>query len=136
MFSSALQQISVGFQQVKLGERGGRRRDFNDAGINTRQAMAHVKDSKTGLSSLDVDSANCVIGGQDYNLLPEIVCVYFLRNERFPHSLDSKLLPHSVPPSVGSLSVPRGLQPANGVSTPEICAALPARRSARLSAEL
>lgn len=75
MFSSALQQISVGFQQVKLGERGGRRRDFNDAGINTRQAMAHVKDSKTGLSSLDVDSANCVIGGQDYNLLPEIVCV-------------------------------------------------------------
>ncbi|TMS03926.1 Piwi-like protein 1 [Larimichthys crocea] len=46
----ALQQISVGFQQVKLGERGGRRRDFNDAGINTRQAMAHVKDSKTGTS--------------------------------------------------------------------------------------
>ncbi|TKS79036.1 Piwi-like protein 1 [Collichthys lucidus] len=50
LFLLALQQISVGFQQVKLGERGGRRRDFNDAGINTRQAMEHVKDSKTGTS--------------------------------------------------------------------------------------
>uniref|UniRef100_A0A8C5I3P2 Piwi domain-containing protein n=1 Tax=Gouania willdenowi TaxID=441366 RepID=A0A8C5I3P2_GOUWI len=43
-------QISAGFQQVKLGERGGRRRDFNDAGIYTRQAMVHVKDSKSGTS--------------------------------------------------------------------------------------
>ncbi|XP_072288512.1 piwi-like protein 1 [Eucyclogobius newberryi] len=46
----ALLQISAGFQQVKLGERGGHRRDFNDVGINTRQAMEHVKDSKTGVS--------------------------------------------------------------------------------------
>ncbi|KAJ0067569.1 hypothetical protein NL108_008577, partial [Boleophthalmus pectinirostris] len=46
----ALMQISAGFQQVKLGERGGHRRDFNDAGINTRQAMEHVKDSKSGIS--------------------------------------------------------------------------------------
>uniref|UniRef100_A0A3Q3GWI1 Piwi-like RNA-mediated gene silencing 1 n=1 Tax=Kryptolebias marmoratus TaxID=37003 RepID=A0A3Q3GWI1_KRYMA len=44
----AVLQISAGFQQVKLGERGGRRRDFHDTGINTRQAMEHVKDSKTG----------------------------------------------------------------------------------------
>uniref|UniRef100_A0A8D0CPZ3 Piwi-like RNA-mediated gene silencing 1 n=1 Tax=Sander lucioperca TaxID=283035 RepID=A0A8D0CPZ3_SANLU len=43
-------QISGGFQQVKLGERGGRRRDFHDAGVNTRQAMEHVKDSKSGTS--------------------------------------------------------------------------------------
>uniref|UniRef100_UPI0037E74F43 piwi-like protein 1 isoform X2 n=1 Tax=Semicossyphus pulcher TaxID=241346 RepID=UPI0037E74F43 len=43
-------QISAGFQQVKLGERGGRRRDFHDAGINTRQEMEHVKESKTGTS--------------------------------------------------------------------------------------
>ncbi|XP_049907033.1 piwi-like protein 1 isoform X1 [Epinephelus moara] len=43
-------QISAGFQQVKLGERGGRRRDFHDAGINTRQAMEHVKESKSGTS--------------------------------------------------------------------------------------
>ncbi|KAM9858804.1 piwi-like protein 1 [Aulostomus maculatus] len=43
-------QISAGFYQVKLGERGGRRRDFNDTGINTRQAMEHVKDSKSGTS--------------------------------------------------------------------------------------
>lgn len=31
-----------------MGERGGRRRDFHDAGVNTRQLMEHVKDSKTG----------------------------------------------------------------------------------------
>uniref|UniRef100_A0A8C6Q6P4 Piwi-like RNA-mediated gene silencing 1 n=1 Tax=Nothobranchius furzeri TaxID=105023 RepID=A0A8C6Q6P4_NOTFU len=42
--------ISAGFQQMKLGERGGRRRDFHDTGINTRQVMEHVKDSKTGSS--------------------------------------------------------------------------------------
>ncbi|XP_013862602.1 piwi-like protein 1, partial [Austrofundulus limnaeus] len=46
----AVLQISAGFQQVKLGERGGRRRDFHDTGINTRQAMEHVKDSKAGTS--------------------------------------------------------------------------------------
>ncbi|KAM9743859.1 piwi-like protein 1 isoform 1-T4 [Menidia menidia] len=48
--SEVVLQISAGFQQVKLGERGGRRRDFNDAGIYTRQAMEHVKDSKCGTS--------------------------------------------------------------------------------------
>uniref|UniRef100_A0A8D2ZNE1 Piwi like RNA-mediated silencing 1 n=1 Tax=Scophthalmus maximus TaxID=52904 RepID=A0A8D2ZNE1_SCOMX len=37
----AVLQISAGFQKVKLGERGGRRQDFNDAGINTRHAMEH-----------------------------------------------------------------------------------------------
>ncbi|KAJ3598606.1 hypothetical protein NHX12_002112 [Muraenolepis orangiensis] len=42
--------ISTGFHQVKLGDRGGRRRDFNDAGIDTRQAMEHVKASKSGTS--------------------------------------------------------------------------------------
>lgn len=41
--------MSVGFQQVKLGERGGRRRDFNDTGVNTRQFIEHVKESKSGL---------------------------------------------------------------------------------------
>ncbi|XP_042343719.1 LOW QUALITY PROTEIN: piwi-like protein 1 [Plectropomus leopardus] len=45
-----LKKISAGFQQVKLGERGGRRRDFYDAGINTRQAMEHVRESKSGTS--------------------------------------------------------------------------------------
>uniref|UniRef100_A0AAQ4QE31 Piwi like RNA-mediated silencing 1 n=1 Tax=Gasterosteus aculeatus aculeatus TaxID=481459 RepID=A0AAQ4QE31_GASAC len=49
-FLTAVLQISAGFQQVKLGERGGRRRDFNDVGINTRRAMEHVKDSKLGTS--------------------------------------------------------------------------------------
>ncbi|KAL0979478.1 hypothetical protein UPYG_G00185620 [Umbra pygmaea] len=48
--SEAVIQISAGFQQVKIGERGGRRRDFHDAGINTRQAIEHVKESKTGFS--------------------------------------------------------------------------------------
>ncbi|XP_021174036.2 piwi-like protein 1 [Fundulus heteroclitus] len=47
-------QISAGFQQVKLGERGGRRRDFHDIGIFTRQAMEHVKDSKTGSSGSSI----------------------------------------------------------------------------------
>ncbi|KAM4577685.1 piwi-like protein 1 [Odontesthes bonariensis] len=48
--ADAALQISAGFQQVKLGERGGRRRDFHDIGINTRQAMEHVKESKCGTS--------------------------------------------------------------------------------------
>ncbi|XP_026177345.1 piwi-like protein 1 [Mastacembelus armatus] len=46
--AEAVLQISAGFQQVKLGERGGRRRDFHDTGIYTRQAMEHVKESKSG----------------------------------------------------------------------------------------
>nr|XP_020446024.1 LOW QUALITY PROTEIN: piwi-like protein 1 [Monopterus albus] len=46
--AEALLQISAGFQQVKLGERGGRRQDFHDAGVYTRQAMEHVKESKSG----------------------------------------------------------------------------------------
>lgn len=48
-FFTAVIQISAGFQQVKIGERGGRRRDFHDAGINTRQAMEHVRESKSGV---------------------------------------------------------------------------------------
>uniref|UniRef100_A0AAY4B2B8 Piwi-like protein 1 n=1 Tax=Denticeps clupeoides TaxID=299321 RepID=A0AAY4B2B8_9TELE len=48
--AEALVQVSAGFQQVKIGERGGRRRDFHDAGVHTRQLMEHVKDSKTGVS--------------------------------------------------------------------------------------
>lgn len=47
-FSLAMLQISAGFQQVKIGERGGRRRDFHDSGVHTRQLMEHVKESKTG----------------------------------------------------------------------------------------
>ncbi|TDH12570.1 hypothetical protein EPR50_G00048300 [Perca flavescens] len=52
--AEAILQISGGFQQVKLGERGGRRRDFHDAGVNTRQAMEHVKDSKSGTSGATI----------------------------------------------------------------------------------
>ncbi|XP_054611859.1 piwi-like protein 1 [Dunckerocampus dactyliophorus] len=47
---AAVQQISAGFHQVKLGERGGRRRDFHDVGIYTRQTMEHVRESKSGTS--------------------------------------------------------------------------------------
>ncbi|KFQ17384.1 Piwi-like 1 [Merops nubicus] len=43
-------QISAGFQELSLSDRGGRRRDFHDLGINTRQAIEHVQDSKTGSS--------------------------------------------------------------------------------------
>ncbi|XP_064210077.1 piwi-like protein 1 [Anguilla rostrata] len=51
----AIFQISAGFAQVKIGERGGRRRDFHDAGINTRQAMEHVKESKSGVSGAPIE---------------------------------------------------------------------------------
>ncbi|XP_026801499.1 piwi-like protein 1 [Pangasianodon hypophthalmus] len=53
--AEAVLQISAGFQQVKLGERGGRRRDFHDSGVNTRQLMEHVKESKTGLSGSPIE---------------------------------------------------------------------------------
>ncbi|KAG7332045.1 hypothetical protein KOW79_003879 [Hemibagrus wyckioides] len=53
--AEAVFQISAGFQQVKLGERGGRRRDFHDSGVNTRQMMEHVKESKTGLSGSPIE---------------------------------------------------------------------------------
>ncbi|KAK2837579.1 hypothetical protein Q5P01_014791 [Channa striata] len=57
--AQALTQISAGFQQVKLGERGGRRFDFHDAGVNTRQAMEHVKESKSGTTGSAIQlSAN------------------------------------------------------------------------------
>ncbi|XP_074494490.1 piwi-like protein 1 isoform X1 [Sebastes fasciatus] len=52
--AEAVLQISAGFQQMKLAERGGRRRDFNDTGVNTRQAMEHVKDSKSGTSGAPI----------------------------------------------------------------------------------
>lgn len=39
---------------MKLGERGGLRRDFHDQGINTRHAIEHVRDCKTGPSPLTV----------------------------------------------------------------------------------
>lgn len=42
-------QISAGFQELSLAERGGRRRDFHDLGVNTRQNLDHVKESKTGV---------------------------------------------------------------------------------------
>ncbi|XP_064424197.1 piwi-like protein 1 [Latimeria chalumnae] len=45
-----LLQISAGFKEMSLGERGGRRRDFHDLGVHTRQAMEHVKESKVGAS--------------------------------------------------------------------------------------
>lgn len=60
----------------------------------------------------------------------------FFRKSRHYHSVDGKLLPHPVPPSVGSLSVPCGLQPTNGVSSPAVCSPVSARWSAWLSAEL
>ncbi|XP_075119109.1 piwi-like protein 1 [Leptodactylus fuscus] len=43
-------QLSAGFQDVSLGERGGRRRDIHDLGVNTRQSIEHVKASKSGAS--------------------------------------------------------------------------------------
>ncbi|KAL2092497.1 hypothetical protein ACEWY4_012295 [Coilia grayii] len=51
----AVGQISAGFQQVKIGERGGRRRDFHDTEVHTRQMMEHVKDSKCGTSGSTIE---------------------------------------------------------------------------------
>uniref|UniRef100_A0A8C3IPX6 Piwi like RNA-mediated gene silencing 1 n=1 Tax=Chrysemys picta bellii TaxID=8478 RepID=A0A8C3IPX6_CHRPI len=48
------QEISVGFQELSLADRGGRRRDFYDLGVNTRQAIEHVKESKTGTSGTTI----------------------------------------------------------------------------------
>ncbi|NXW49861.1 PIWL1 protein, partial [Nyctiprogne leucopyga] len=45
-------QISAGFQELSLADRGGRRRDFHDLGVNTRQAIEHVQESKTGSSGV------------------------------------------------------------------------------------
>lgn len=50
MAGEEFSQISAGFQQMKFGDRGGRRRDFYDTGVDTRQAMEHVKASKSGTS--------------------------------------------------------------------------------------
>eukprot|EP00069_Balaena_mysticetus_P005325 bmy_17974T0 len=47
-------QISAGFQELSLADRGGRRRDFHDLGVNTRQNLDHVKESKTGSSGIIV----------------------------------------------------------------------------------
>lgn len=47
-------QLSAGFQELSLAERGGRRRDFHDLGVNTRQNLDHVKESKTGSSGIIV----------------------------------------------------------------------------------
>lgn len=56
VFWLAVLEVSSGFQLVKLGERGGHRRDFHDSEVNTRHAMEHVRESKTGLSSLAIDN--------------------------------------------------------------------------------
>ncbi|KAM8962021.1 piwi-like protein 1 [Pelodytes ibericus] len=47
-------QISAGFQDICLSERGGRRRDINDVGVNTRQLIDHVKESKSGFSGAPI----------------------------------------------------------------------------------
>uniref|UniRef100_A0A3P8WK61 Piwi-like RNA-mediated gene silencing 1 n=1 Tax=Cynoglossus semilaevis TaxID=244447 RepID=A0A3P8WK61_CYNSE len=50
-FFPAVVQISAGVHKGKLGERGGRPRGFKEnTGVNTRQAMEHVKYSKAGTS--------------------------------------------------------------------------------------
>ncbi|NXG80612.1 PIWL1 protein, partial [Baryphthengus martii] len=43
-------QVTTGFQELSLADRGGRRRDLHDLGVNTRKAIEHVQESKTGSS--------------------------------------------------------------------------------------
>ncbi|NWS11840.1 PIWL1 protein, partial [Pachyramphus minor] len=45
-------RVSSGLQDLCLRDRGGRRRDYHDLGVNTRQAMVHVQESKTGMFTL------------------------------------------------------------------------------------
>lgn len=52
-FTTTELQISTGFQELALSDRRGRRRDVHDLGVNTRQTMQHVKDTKTGIVTLD-----------------------------------------------------------------------------------
>ncbi|NXH16862.1 PIWL1 protein, partial [Bucco capensis] len=44
------EEITAGFQELSLEDRRGRRREFHDLGVNTRQTMEHVRKSKTGSS--------------------------------------------------------------------------------------
>ncbi|KAM9330875.1 piwi-like protein 1 [Gastrophryne carolinensis] len=46
--------ISAGFQDISIGDRGGRRRDCLDIGVCTRKSIAHVIDSKTGVSGKSI----------------------------------------------------------------------------------
>ncbi|XP_056389515.1 piwi-like protein 1 [Hyla sarda] len=46
--------VSAGFQDLAIGERGGRRRDFHDLGVCTRQTIEHVKESKSGVSGRSI----------------------------------------------------------------------------------
>lgn len=122
LFAKGVVEVSLGFQQVKIGERGGRRCDFNDTGVNTRQAIAHVKESKTGLLIFNLFPHIHGMSGH------ELTCAFFFlfRNKWCCHSVDSKLLPNCVPPSVGSVSVPRGLSATNWFPAFAICSALSA----------
>ncbi|NXW57063.1 PIWL1 protein, partial [Eurystomus gularis] len=43
-------QLSLGFQELSVADRGRRCRDFHDLGVNTRQTIEHVQESKTGSS--------------------------------------------------------------------------------------
>ncbi|KFP31525.1 Piwi-like 1 [Colius striatus] len=47
-------QISAGFQELSIADRGGRRRDIHDLGVNTRQTIEHVQESKTGISGAKI----------------------------------------------------------------------------------
>lgn len=125
LFSIAVVEMSVGCQQIKLGERGGRRRDFNDTGVNTRQAIEHVKDSKSGwLKSNFLLIIPCML--IILTLTFYLCFVFFSRNKRHCHSIDRKLLSYCVPPSVGSVSVSRGLSTSNRVAAFAMCSALSA----------
>lgn len=70
--------MSAGFQELSLAERGGRRRDFHDLGVNTRQNLDHVKESKTGRFIFkNAVSQGYLLSTQDIELKHFILYIYF-----------------------------------------------------------
>ncbi|KAM4808124.1 piwi-like protein 1 [Rhinophrynus dorsalis] len=80
-------QISAGFQDISLCERGGRRRDFHDLGVNTRQAINHVIESKTGFSGNTIQ-----LSTNHIKLISRPQWVLFQYHVDYNPQMESKLL--------------------------------------------
>ncbi|XP_053313403.1 piwi-like protein 1 [Spea bombifrons] len=80
-------QISAGFQDICIGERGGRRRDFHDMGVNTRESIEHVKESKTGSSGRTIP-----LSTNHIKLVSRTQWVLFQYHVNYNPQMESRLL--------------------------------------------